>query len=280
MNKIIAIQALETGTLKLDGGAMFGVVPKSIWNRLNPADENNLCTWAMRCLAVETDDGLLVIDSGMGYKQSEKFFSYYQPEGNGIIDALQKKGYDAKDVRHHWLTHLHFDHCGGSIMRGNQDILEPVFPNAQYYCHIKHWDTAANPNPREKASFLSENIQPMNADGRLVFLQEGMDLGNITFRISNGHTEAMTIPMIPWRGTYLCFVADLFPSMHHIPPHFNMGYDVRPLDIMNEKRNFLEEAVKNNWVMFFEHDPKYMCCTVRATEKGFAPEHVFTLEEW
>lgn len=272
------LQFLHTGTLKLDGGAMFGVVPKKIWQKLNPPDENNLCTWAMRCLLIEDGDRLILVDSGMGDKQSEKFFSFYEPQGPGVVGALRQAGYTPEDVTDHILTHLHFDHCGGSVIRhGASGELIPTFPNAKYYIHQDHWHAATHPNAREKASFLKENILPIEEGGRWTYINEQSHIGPITFRFSEGHTDAMAIPMLDYQGRKWCYMADLFPSIHHIPPHFNMSYDIRPLSIMDEKKSFLEEAVDGGWVMMFEHDPKNECCTVSKTENGIKVDDAFLL---
>ncbi len=275
------LHTINTGFFKLDGGAMFGVVPKQLWNKLNPADELNLCTWAMRCLLIEDGEKLMLIDNGIGNKQSDKFFSHYHLKGTDSLEgSLNALGFGLDDVTDNILSHLHFDHAGGGICWNKvRTAYEPTFPNAHYWTTQKHWHNALNPNRREGASFLKENLLLMQESGHLKFLDDAPSFHPaISFEVSDGHTEGMLNSMIDYKGTKVCFVADLFPSMHHIPPHFNMGYDVQPLMIMDEKQNFLERAAANGWVLFFEHDPVNECCTVEKTEKGFRPKEVFTLD--
>jgi glyoxylase-like metal-dependent hydrolase (beta-lactamase superfamily II) len=276
------LYTIDTGFFKLDGGAMFGVIPKQLWNKLNPADENNLCTWAMRCLLIEDEGRLILIDNGIGEKQSEKFFSHYDLHGSeSLKGSLNKLGFGVDDITDNLLSHLHFDHAGGGVQwNSDRTGYEMTFSNATYWSHSQHWLAATNPNQREKASFLKENLMPMHESGQLKYIdQEPTFYPAFSFTQSNGHTDAMTITYINYKGRKVCFVADLFPSMHHVPVHYNMGYDIRPLVIMDEKRTFLEEAVKNDYILFFEHDPVNECCTIEHTEKGFRPKEVFKLSD-
>jgi glyoxylase-like metal-dependent hydrolase (beta-lactamase superfamily II) len=276
------IYSINSGYFKLDGGAMFGVVPKSMWNKQNPADENNMCTWAMRCLLIEHGNYKILIDSGMGTKQDEKFFSHYHPHGDDSIEKnLAKHGFTMDDITDVFLTHLHFDHCGGSIVREG-DKLVPAFKKALYWTNQKHWQSALVPNDREKASFLEENIVPLEKSGQLRFIEmaDGEEwLQDIRIRYVNGHTEAMMLPQIKYNDTTILFCADLLPSTAHISMPWVMAYDMRPLDTLREKNKLLNEAVANDWVLFFEHDPKNECCTVEQTAKGIKVKNIFSLEE-
>lgn len=272
---------INTGFFKLDGGAMFGVVPKSIWNKLNPADENNMCTWAMRCLLVQEGSRLVLIDNGIGEKQDKKFMSYYYLHGDDTLDkSLKKHGFAPEDITDVFLTHLHFDHCGGSI-KWNKDRTgyELTFPNATYWSNEKHWKSAVNPNEREKASFLRENILPIEESGHLKFIDDGQELfpGFKTHWVY-GHTEAMMLAHISFNGKTLVYMADLIPSVAHIPVAYVMAYDMRPLVTLDEKKSFLERAVKENYILFFEHDRLNECCTLKMTERGVREEAVFSLE--
>ncbi|MEM9023297.1 MAG: MBL fold metallo-hydrolase [Bacteroidota bacterium] len=266
---------IHTGNFKLDGGAMFGVVPKSLWQRTNPADEHNMCSWALRSLLVETGDRLMLIDTGMGDKQSEKFFSFYYLHGDENLDAsLSAHGFHRDDITDVFLTHLHFDHCGGSI-QWNKDRTgyEPAFKNATFWSNADHWKWATEPNPREKASFLKENILPIQESGQLQFLNPKSGFQNTPFEAIdvlyvNGHTESMMIPHIAYQGKTLVFMADLLPSVGHIPLPYVMGYDTRPLITLAEKGQFLTKAVDQEYVLFFEHDSVNECCTLQHTEKG------------
>lgn len=263
------LHTIDTGFFKLDGGAMFGVVPKTIWNKINPADDRNLCMWAMRCLLVETNDRLCLIDTGLGNKQDEKFFSHYEPSGPTLLESLAKKGFKTSDITDVFLTHLHFDHCGGAVMKTTDGNLKPQFENATYYVHAKHWETATKPNAREKASFLKENILPLQEAGQLKLLEREQEIfPGFTFFTVSGHTESMMLPLIDYKSTKLLYMADLVPSAGHIPIPYVMGYDMQPLLVMQEKERILGEAVDKNWVLFFEHDPKTEACTLQRTEKG------------
>lgn len=263
------LQTLDTGLFKLDGGAMFGVVPKPIWQNLNPADEQNRCTWAMRCLLYEAGNQLLLIDTGIGDKQDAKFFSHYDLHGDGsLLGSIRKAGYDLTDVTDVLLTHLHFDHVGGAVRRvGNE--LTPVFAEATYWSHPAHWQWATSPNPREKASFLTDNILPLEQSGQLAFLTERpFPYSDIDFLYVDGHTEKMALPVFRISGRRVVFVADLIPSAGHVPLPYVMSYDVRPLLTMDEKARLLKQAADENWILVFEHDPVIEAATVEHTEKG------------
>lgn len=274
----MTLHKIDTGFFKLDGGAMFGVVPKSIWNKLNPADEKNLCTWAMRCLLVEDGDRLTLIDTGIGNKQSEKFFGYYYlQDTKTLAQALNEKGFDVSDVTDVLLTHLHFDHVGGAVQYNTKtDKLEPTFKNATYWSTKRHWDWATiNPNPREKASFLKENILPLQESGQLKFIEEQnsqllskTDIPGVEVFFANGHTEAQMIPIIKNNESKLVFGADLIPSAYHIPQAYIMGYDMRPLDTIVDKNKLLPHIVDNNWKVFLEHDPVNEIISLEKSEKG------------
>lgn len=276
------LHVINSGNFKLDGGAMFGVVPKSIWNNINPADENNMCNWATRCLLVEDGDRLILIDNGLGDKQSEKFFGYYFLNGDDSLEkSLKKAGFGFDDITDVFLTHLHFDHCGGSIKWDKEhEFYKPAFPNATYWSHEAHWEHALNPNPREKASFLKENIVPIEESGQLKFIGDDMRItDNFTCKVVDGHTESMMVPLIDYKGQTIAFMADLIPSAGHIPVNYVMSYDIRPLDTMRERAHFLQEAVENDYVMFFEHDLVNECGTAKQTERGFRKDRTFPLSE-
>ena len=265
------LHTIETGLFKLDGGAMFGVVPKSIWQKTNPADANNLCTWAMRCLLIEDGSRLILIDTGIGNKQDEKFLKHYYLHGDDTLDkSLAAKGFSRNDITDVFLTHLHFDHCGGAIVReGNQ--LVPAFKNAVYWSNEKHWDWAVNPNDREKASFLKDNILPIQESGQLKFIsgEEGTEfLNGFNVRYAFGHTDAMMLPQLTYKEHTIIYAADLLPSVGHIPLPYVMAYDMLPLQTLKEKKTFLEEAAANNYILYLEHDAVNECCTVQLTEKG------------
>ncbi|MCZ2460682.1 MAG: MBL fold metallo-hydrolase [Chitinophagales bacterium] len=285
------LYTVNTGYFKLDGGAMFGVVPKSIWNKINTADDDNMCTWAMRCLLIEDGNRLILVDNGIGNKQDEKFFGYYYLHGDDTLDkSLAKHGFSRQDITDVFLTHLHFDHCGGSIIR-ERDKLVPAFKNATYWSNKVHWDWAVNPNEREKASFLKENILPIQESGRLQFIgnpiqvtgdklpSTNFDLPSMIIRFASGHTDSMMLPQIIYNGETIVFMADLLPSAGHIPIPYVMAYDMFPLTTLKEKRSFLEEALKNDYILFFEHDPKVECCTLHLTERGIRPKEFFKLED-
>jgi len=275
------LYSIETGFFKLDGGAMFGVVPKSIWNKINPADENNMCTWAMRCLLIEDGNRLILVDNGIGNKQDDKFFGHYYLHGDDSLEkSLARNGFHKNDITDVFLTHLHFDHCGGSIERSG-DKLIPAFKNANYWSNQKHWKWATEPNPREKASFLKENILPIQESGQLKFTDAQPEDFPSCIRVVevNGHTEAMMLPQIIYKEKTITFMADLLPSVGHIPVPYVMAYDVFPLTSIKEKTRVLEEAAAMEHILFFEHDAKIECCTVQLTEKGVRSKETFRLEE-
>ncbi|MFA9212108.1 MAG: MBL fold metallo-hydrolase [Moraxellaceae bacterium] len=277
------IYPIETGLFKLDGGTMFGVVPKTLWQKTNPADDNNLCTWSMRCLLIEDGNRLILIDTGIGDKQSEKFFSHYHLMDTKTLEqSLNKLGFGLDQITDVFLSHLHFDHCGGAIQWNNdRTSLTPVFKNAIYWSTENHWKWATEPNPREKASFLAENILPLQESGQLQFVNRE---GNYTKNVFNnfdvlfvdGHTESMMVPHIYYKEKTLVFMADLLPSVGHIPLPYVMGYDTRPLLTMDEKKLFLDTAAEKELVLFLEHDSVNECCTVEATEKGVRLKESFT----
>ena len=278
---------IETGNFKLDGGAMFGVVPKSIWQRTNAADANNMIDIAARCLLIEDGNRLILIDTGMGNKQNDKFFGYYYLYGNDSIDSsLKKLGFHRDDITDVFMSHLHFDHCGGSI-QWNKDRTgyEPAFKNAQYWSNEKHWQWAIQPNNREKASFLKENILPMEESGQLKFMSlpedrllKNSELGFDIF-FADGHTEKQMIPLIKYQDKTIAFVADLLPTAGHLPLPFVMGYDTRPLLTLDEKELFLNTAADQNYYLFLEHDAHNQIITVKHTDKGVRLDQVFTSKD-
>lgn len=279
------IYPLNSGNFKLDGGAMFGVVPKSLWSRTNIPDENNMCSWAMRCMLIEDGDRLILIDTGIGDKQDEKFFSYYYLFGDDSLQGnLKKLGFSPDDVTDVFLTHLHFDHCGGAVERIGENHFQPVFKNATFWSTEKHWKWATEPNAREKASFLSENILPLEASGQLKFVARDADFTPNVFPaidilFVDGHTESQMIPHIRYKGKTIVFMADLLPSIGHIPLPYVMGYDTRPLLTLNEKEKFLQKAVEEEYILFLEHDAENECCTLKQTEKGIRLDQTFQFNE-
>lgn len=281
------IYPLNTGNFKLDGGAMFGVVPKSIWSKTNPADNNNMCNWSMRCMLIEEGNRLMLIDTGIGDKQSEKFFSYYYLFGDdSLLGNLKQLGFSPDDVTDVFLTHLHFDHCGGAIAKDTNENFRPVFKNATYWSNNKHWEWATAPNAREKASFLKENILPIQESGQLKFVNRTSDFTtqifpefNMDVLFVDGHTESQMIPHIKYKGKTLVFCADILPSVGHIPLPYVMGYDTRPLLTLDEKKNFLDRAANNDYILFLEHDATHQCCRVKKTEKGVRLDHSFRFNE-
>jgi glyoxylase-like metal-dependent hydrolase (beta-lactamase superfamily II) len=282
------LHVIETGFFKLDGGAMFGVVPKVIWQKTNPADENNLCTWAMRCLLIEDEDRLILVDTGIGDKQDPKFFSHYYLHGrDSLKSSIEKVGFSFDDITDVFLTHLHFDHVGGAVSKLGavskvNEELTLTFKNATYWTNARHWEWAIHPNAREKASFLKENILPLQESGRLKFIDnvEGVNFTkNIKVRFAYGHTEAMMLPQISYKGKTLVYMADLLPSTGHIPLPYVMSYDMFPMKTLNEKAAFLKEAAENNYILVLEHDPVNECCTVQITEKGIKIDQTFQLND-
>lgn len=275
------LHVIDTGFFKLDGGAMFGVVPKSIWQKTNPANEQNLCNWAMRCLLIQDGNRSILIDNGLGTKQDAKFFSYYFLNGDATLQSsLHRAGLEPGDITDMFLTHLHFDHCGGGVERRG-DKLDLAFPKAQYWSNADHWQWAIQPNAREKASFLKENILPMQESGHLKFVDVNAPSPFSSFDIQyvSGHTDKMMIPMIRYKNKVICFMADLLPSVGHIPLPYVMGYDTRPLITLEEKERFLNEAATHGYILFLEHDPENECCTVKHTEKGVRLDQTFRLAE-
>ncbi len=284
----MTLYPIEAGNFKLDGGAMFGVVPKTLWNRTNPADSNNMIDIAARCLLIEDGDKLILIDTGMGDKQSEKFFGYYYMWGDDSIDkSLKKHGFHRDDITDVFMTHLHFDHCGGSI-QWNKDRTgyEPAFKNARFWSNEDHWEWATKPNDREKASFLKENIIPMEQSGKLHFVnrEKGSkfsEIGELGFGalFVDGHTDKQMIPHINYKGKKLVFMADLLPTAGHIPLPYVMGFDTRPLLTLDEKKQFLETAVEEEYYLFMEHDAHNQILTLKNTEKGVRLDKSFTFDE-
>ncbi len=283
----MTIYPIEAGNFKLDGGAMFGVVPKSIWNRTNPADANNLIDIAARCLLIEDGDRLILIDNGMGDKQSEKFFGYYHQWGDHSIDtSLATYGFHRDDVTDVFMTHLHFDHVGGAI-QWNKDRTgyEPAFKNAKFWTNKNHWQWAIEPNNREKASFLKENLFPMQESGQLHFIERGdqafQESSELNFGIlfADGHTEKQMLPHINYQGKTIVFMADLVPTLGHLPIPYVTGYDTRPLLSIDEKETFLKTAADHNYYLWLEHDAHNEIITVKHTEKGVRADKIYTFKD-
>lgn len=274
------LHTINTGFFKLDGGAMFGVVPKSMWQKLNPPDDFNMCTWAMRCLLIEDGERLILIDTGLGNKQDDKFRSHFYPHGDdSLLKSIRSKGFEPEDITDVILTHLHFDHCGGAVNTINE---KPIlaFKNANYWSSEQHWNWAIDPNPREKASFLKENILPIQQSGQLKFIEnDSFNHPKISFEKVNGHTESMILVNIETTNFVLSYAADLIPSIHHIRMPFVMAYDVRPLETLKEKANFLSTALQKKSVIMFEHDPINECCTLKQTDNGIVFDYAFPLQE-
>ena len=260
---------IHTGNFKLDGGAMFGVVPKVIWNKLVPANENNLCNWAMRCLLVEIGDRKILIDTGIGNKQSEKFYGHYDLNGHdSLMGSLASNGISADQITDVLLTHLHFDHCGGAIVKRDDEFV-PQFPNAIYHLTESHWNHANNPNDRERASFLPENFVTLKELGLINFVKEGDILADcIEIKVFNGHTFGMIAPIIHWGATQLMYMADLIPAAAHIPVNYVMGYDIQPLMTMDEKKSLLPWLESEQVWLIFEHDANYCRSQVQQNDRG------------
>ncbi|MFZ4570149.1 MAG: MBL fold metallo-hydrolase [Bacteroidales bacterium] len=277
---MMKLHVINTGNLKLDGGAMFGVVPKVMWSKIYPCDENNLCNWSMRCLLVEDGERKILIDCGMGDKQSEKFFSNYYLNGDDSLKkSLASLGLTADDITDVILTHLHFDHCGGAVSwNADRSGYVLTFKNAIYWTSRQHWDWATNPNNREKASFLKENILPIKEQGILNLVEEDTEIyPGISLRLFYGHTEGQAIPFIKYRDRTVVYMADLLPAAAHVPLPYVMAYDTRPLITLDEKEAFLKEAARKEYILFLEHDILNECCTVQETEKGVRVKETFPL---
>lgn len=274
------VHVLDTGFFKLDGGAMFGVVPQSIWKKLNPPDDNNMCAWAMRSLLLEADNRLILIDTGIGGKQDEKFFSHYYLHGDAtLLSSLGKVGLSPTQITDVFLTHLHFDHVGGAVTREAEKLV-PSFPKATYWSNETHWEWATHANPREKASFLTDNIAPIQESGQLSFLNNsGKDFAAFDYLCMDGHTEKMMLPSFLYENRRIVFVSDLLPSVGHIPLPYIMSYDVRPLVTMDEKKKFLHLAAQEKWILVLQHDPIHECCTVKFSEKGVVLDETLRLSE-
>ena len=276
------LHTINTGLFKLDGGAMHGVVPKSMWNKVNPSDEHNMCSWAMRCMLIEDGDRLILIDTGMGNKQDEKFFSFFQPHGHDSLEkSIAALGFHNEDITDVFLTHLHFDHCGGAINRVG-DKLVPAFKNATYWSTETHWNSALKPNAREKASFLKENILPIQESGQLQFIErkDGIQFtDHIQVFFMQGHTDDMMLPLIQTQSSSILYCADLVPSAAHISLPWVMGYDMRPLNTLDEKEKMFAKAIEHNWMLFFEHDLHNELCTLHQTDRGIKPQEILRLSD-
>jgi len=284
----VNLYTINTGFFKLDGGAMFGVVPQSLWKNLNPPDANNMCTWAMRCLLIEDNGRTVLIDNGIGDKQGEKFFRHYYLHGDdSLMGSLRATGIGPGEITDMFLTHLHFDHCGGGVRRAGEGY-ELVFPKAQYWTNAAHWQWATAPNPRERASFLVENLAPVHDSGQLLHvpLPTGGQastsvpfLPQVELMVVDGHTEQQMLPLIHFKGHKILFCGDLFPSAGHLPIAYVMAYDVRPLQAMHEKEAILQRAAAEDWLLFFEHDPIHECCSLQSTERGIRPKEFLRLAD-
>lgn len=277
------IRTIHSGLFKLDGGAMFGVVPKSLWTQKMQPDEHNLCTWAMRSILIETEDRKILVDTGIGHKQNEKFRSHFHPHGPEMLASLTEQGVSAEDITDVFITHFHFDHVGGAVRKDETGQFVPTFPNARYWSNEDHYQWAYNPNPREAASFLKENFVPLKDAGVLHFI-EGKDgeewLPDIRIRYCNGHTESMMLLDINYHGQRLLYAADLIPSHAHISMPWVMSYDVRPLETLKEKKVLLGELIEDQGILIFEHDAAQECASLKRDSKGrVAVDQFLTLEE-
>jgi len=272
---------IETGNFMIDGGAMFGVVPKSLWEKKYPANEKNLCNFSMRSLLIVTEGRKILIDAGVGNKQDEKFFRHYYLNGtHSLKDSLGKTGNSPDDITDIVLTHLHFDHCGGAIEYNKDNELRPAFINAKYWISRQQWDWAINPNQREKASFLQENFLPIKKNGQLEIIDDDFELvPGVKLRLYNGHTDGQIIPFIKFNNKTIVYAADLIPTSVHIPLSWICGFDIKPLVSMDEKKAFLEEALTNNYILFFEHDINVECCSLKMTKKGIRVGKIYKLKD-
>ncbi len=276
------IYSIETGNLKLDGGAMFGVVPKVMWQKLYPADENNLCNWAMRCMLIVDSERKILIDTGIGTKQDEKFLKHYYLNGEDTLEkSLQKIGYSTDDITDVLLTHLHFDHVGGAVKYNEKSELVPTFANAKYHTSKQQWEWATHPNRREKASFLKENILPLQEHKVLHLFENEHELfPNVQVKLYDGHTAGQVIPVVNVNGQNFAYTADLFPSVAHLPLPYIMSYDTQPLVTLEDRKRFFKDAMENNYILFFEHDLYNECCSLHETEKGIRAKETFSLNEF
>lgn len=275
------IHVIETGNLMIDGGTMFGVVPKSLWNKVYPANEMNLCNLSMRCLLIINGDRKILIDAGIGNKQDDKFFGYYHLNNTQPLkDSLEKVGITVYAITDVILTHLHFDHCGGAVEYDKNNKLKTTFPNAKYWISKPQWELALNPNPREKPSILKENVFPINEAGQLNFIEEKVEFfQGIDLRLYNGHTDGQIIPFIKYRNNTIVYMADLIPTSANIPLTWICGYDTRPLVAFDEKKSFLDESFRNKYTLFFEHDINHECCNLQMTEKGIRMGKSYCLQD-
>jgi glyoxylase-like metal-dependent hydrolase (beta-lactamase superfamily II) len=277
---------IEAGNFKLDGGAMFGVVPKTIWEKTNPADENNRIEMACRCLLVEEGNQLILIDTGMGTKQGDSFFKHYGLWGDFSLEkSLLAEGFHPDDITDVFFTHLHFDHCGGAVKKSSSGLLTTAFKNATYWVHRLHWDWAIHPNAREKASFLPDNILPLQKSGQLQFIEgSGPFIRDTPFpfeiQLINGHTEKQMLPVFHYRGTRILYAADLIPTVGHLPVPYVMGYDTRPLISLEEKERILSEAVLSDTLLFLQHDPYHELVSLHKTEKGVRMKNHFNFKSY
>ena len=273
---------IETGNFMIDGGAMFGVVPKSLWEKQYPANEKNLCNFSMRSLLIVAEGRKILIDTGLGNKQDEKFFGYYYLNGShSLIGSLKQTGNTPDDITDVVLTHLHFDHCGGAVEYNDDNELKPTFTNAKYWISRRQWEWAVNPNQREKASFLQENFIPIKSNGKLEIVDNDFELvPGVELRLYNGHTDGQIIPFIKYNNKTIVYVADLIPTSAHIPLSWICGFDIKPLVSMNEKKEFLEQALTNNYTLFFEHDINVECCGLKMTEKGIRVGEIYKLKDF
>lgn len=277
------LHVIDAGTFKLDGGALYGVVPKSMWSKKMPSDENNMCDIAMRCLLIEDSNRLILIDTGIGEKQDQKFLQHFYLSGPTLIQSLQASGFHASEITDVFFTHLHFDHCGGGTRWKDEQrtSISLTFPNANYWTNKAHWQWATQPNAREKASFLKENLDPLENSGQLMFINPENPSPFAQFDIIyvNGHTDRQMIPVIKYGPKKIVFMADLIPTANHMPMPWVPSFDTRPLLTLDEKARFLNEAAENNYLLFFEHDAMNECCTVKNTEKGVRTDKVFPISE-